>query len=166
MKKIKPTWDHLVLSFSFWEMIPRYWMIILNRTFGVRGWRRCILATFLLIINYDNGWLREKIHSSWTSEFCSWLLGPYSDHFTFLTLSFLTIKSLEQLRCTPTRGFPGGAVVKEPTCQCRKCKSRKWQPTPVFLPEKSHGQRSLAGYSPWGCQEPDTTEQLRMHGWY
>ena len=29
---------------------------------------------------------------------------------------------------------------------------RKWQPTPVFLPGKSHGQRSLAGYSPWGCQ--------------
>ena len=29
---------------------------------------------------------------------------------------------------------------------------RKWQPTPVFLPVKSHGQRSLAGYSPWGSQ--------------
>jgi len=54
-------------------------------------------------------------------------------------------------------GFPGGSVVK------RQCRSpgfdpwvrkipwrRKWQPTPVFLPEKFHGQRSLAGYSPWG----------------
>ena len=30
---------------------------------------------------------------------------------------------------------------------------RKWQPTPVFLPEKFHGQRSLAGYSPWGHKE-------------
>ena len=30
---------------------------------------------------------------------------------------------------------------------------RKWQSTPVFLPEKSHGQRSLAGYSPWGCKD-------------
>ena len=29
---------------------------------------------------------------------------------------------------------------------------RKWQPTPLFLPGKSHGQRSLAGYSPWGCK--------------
>ena len=28
---------------------------------------------------------------------------------------------------------------------------RKWQPTPVLLPGESHGQRSLAGYSPWGC---------------
>ena len=33
-----------------------------------------------------------------------------------------------------------------------------WQPTPVFLPGKFHGQRSLAGYSPWGCKESDTTE--------
>ena len=35
---------------------------------------------------------------------------------------------------------------------------RKWQPTPVFLPEKSHGQRSLAVYSPWGRKESDTNE--------
>ena len=32
-----------------------------------------------------------------------------------------------------------------------------WQPTPVFLPGESHGQRSLAGYSPWGCKEPDVS---------
>ena len=35
---------------------------------------------------------------------------------------------------------------------------RKWQPTPVFLPRKSHGQRSLAGYSPEGPKEWDMTE--------
>ena len=35
--------------------------------------------------------------------------------------------------------------------------SRKWQHTPVFLPEKSHGQRSLVGYSSWGHKEPDMT---------
>ena len=52
---------------------------------------------------------------------------------------------------------------KEPACQCRRHKRRgfdpwvrkitwrrKWQPAPVFLPGKSHGQRSLAGYSPQG----------------
>ena len=37
---------------------------------------------------------------------------------------------------------------------------RKWQPTPVFLPGESHGQRSLAGYSPWGRKESDMTERL------
>jgi len=58
-------------------------------------------------------------------------------------------------------GFPGGTSGKEPTCQCRRHKKgrfdpwvrnipwmRAWQPTPVFLPEESHGQRILAGYSP------------------
>ena len=38
---------------------------------------------------------------------------------------------------------------------------RKWQPTQVFLPGKSHGQRSLAGYSPWGHKESDITERLK-----
>ena len=36
--------------------------------------------------------------------------------------------------------------------------TRKWQPTPLFSPGKSHGHRSLAGYSPWGLKESDTTE--------
>ena len=35
---------------------------------------------------------------------------------------------------------------------------RAWQPSPVFLPGKSHGQRCLTGYSPWGRKELDTTE--------
>ena len=35
-------------------------------------------------------------------------------------------------------------------------------PTPVFLPGKFHGQRSLAGYSPWGYKESDTTERLTL----
>ena len=73
-------------------------------------------------------------------------------------------------------GFPGGASGKEPACQCRRLKRcgfhpwvgkilwrRAGQPTPVFLPEESHGQRSLVGYSPWGHKELDRTEQLSMH---
>ena len=64
---------------------------------------------------------------------------------------------------------------KESACQCkrhRKCRfypwmgkipwSRKWQPTPVFLPGTSHGQRSLTGYRPWGRKELDTTEHTHM----
>ena len=60
---------------------------------------------------------------------------------------------------------------KESACQCRRCQrcgfnpwvrkipwSRKWQLTSVFLPEKFHGPRSLAGYSPGGLKESDTTE--------
>ena len=40
---------------------------------------------------------------------------------------------------------------------------RTWQPTLVFLPGESHGQRSLVGYSPWGRKESGTTEQLSSH---
>ena len=39
----------------------------------------------------------------------------------------------------------------------------KWQPTPVFLPGKSHGQRSLVGYSPWGRKELDTHTHTHTH---
>ena len=62
-------------------------------------------------------------------------------------------------------GFPRQCSVKEPSCQCRGHKRcgfdpwvgkvpwrRKWQPSPVFLPGKSHGQRSLVGPSSWGCR--------------
>ena len=40
---------------------------------------------------------------------------------------------------------------------------RKWQSTPALLPGKSHGQKSLIGYSPWGRKESDTTERLHFH---
>ena len=40
---------------------------------------------------------------------------------------------------------------------------RQWQPTPVLLPGKSHGWRSLIGCCPWGRQESDTTERLHFH---
>ena len=39
---------------------------------------------------------------------------------------------------------------------------RKWQPTPVLLPGKSHGWKSLVGYSPWGRKESDTTKRLHL----
>ena len=73
-------------------------------------------------------------------------------------------------------GFPGGASGKEPTCQCRRHKRRgfnpwvrkipwrrAWQPTPIFLPEESNGQRSLVGYSPWGRKESDMTERYNSN---
>ena len=44
----------------------------------------------------------------------------------------------------------------------RKAQTRKWHPTPVLLPGKSHGQRSLVGYSPRGHRESDTTERLHF----
>ena len=60
--------------------------------------------------------------------------------------------------------FPSSLYLACPVQQWgRKWQWRgKWQPTPVFLPGESHGQRSLVGYSPWGRKESDTTER-RTH---
>ena len=68
------------------------------------------------------------------------------------------------------------ASSKEPTCQCRRHKRcgfdpwvgkipwrRAWKPTLVFLPGESHGQRSLAGYSPYGCKE-STIFSIDLYG--
>ena len=73
-------------------------------------------------------------------------------------------------------GFLGGSVVKNLLAVKETCRRsgfnpwfrkipwrRKWQPTPVFLSEKSHGQRNLVGYSPWDCKESYTTEHAHTH---
>ena len=67
------------------------------------------------------------------------------------------------------RGLPGWRSGRESVYWYRRhrvdswvgkiSRRRKWQPTPVFLPGESHGQKSLAGYSPWGRKESDTTER-------
>ena len=63
--------------------------------------------------------------------------------------------------------FPWWVSGKESAYHCRRCKfdscvgkipwRKKWQPTPVLLPGKSHGQRSLVGYSPWVTKQLDMT---------
>ena len=64
-------------------------------------------------------------------------------------------------------GFPGGVNGKEPVCRCRIHKRRQFNPGAKKIPRgghgnplqySSHGQRSLAGYSPQGCKESDTTK--------
>ena len=71
--------------------------------------------------------------------------------------------------------IPGGTSSKESICQCRRHKKleldswvrnipweRERQPTPIYLPGKSHGQRSLVGYSLWACKELDMTKRLTL----
>ena len=66
-----------------------------------------------------------------------------------------------------TSGSPGGSDGKEPACNTGEL---EWEdplekgtlPTPVFWPGEFHGQRSLAGSSPWGCKEWDTTERFSL----
>ena len=79
----------------------------------------------------------------------------------------------ERQKAGEKKGFPDGASGKEPACQSRGRKRqgfdpwvrnipwrRAWQPTPVFLPGESHGQRSLVGYSPWATKSQTRLSDL------
>ena len=70
------------------------------------------------------------------------------------------------------KGFPGSSDSKESTCNAGdlgllpvlgRSPGKGIGNLPVFLPGKSHGQRILGGYSPWGPEESDMTEQLSTH---
>ena len=93
-----------------------------------------------------------------------------------LMWQFILFKSLwkmEKKKKLMKQFCPGGADGKASCLQCGRpgfnpwvgkiLWRRKWQPTPVLLPGKSHGRRSLVGYRPWGCKESDTTERLHFH---
>ena len=104
---------------------------------------------------------------SWVSRKVSWLCAiclPDTGFIYFGAPPSLRVLSVCMWSGLVCQGFPGGTSGKEPVCQCRRHKGRRfdpwvekisgrraWQPTPVFLPGESHGQRrSLVGYSPWG----------------
>ena len=108
---------------------------------------KCILTFF-----FSNGTCRKKGSSRCGKTSRAWI--------QVLPVVFLV---------KPCLLFPAGASGKEPACQCRRGKwrrfnpwvgkipwSRKWQPTPVFLLRESHGQRNLVGYGPQGRKELDT----------
>ena len=74
------------------------------------------------------------------------------------------------------QGFPGGIVVKNLPSNAEDRRGagfdlqvgkipwrRKWLPSPVSLPGKPYGQRSLVGYSSWSCKESDMTEHIHAH---
>ena len=84
-----------------------------------------------------------------------------------MSIMIITIIYKTLIKCMD---FPSGSDGKESACNAMRPGfspwvekipwRREWLPTPLFLPEEFHGQRSLAGYSPWGPKELDTTEQL------
>ena len=113
----------------------------------------------------------HKFHSFWHSEAVDLLLFSEVVSFHFFVPPLFPFYSANNTLCISREllDFPGGSSGKELAYQCRRPKShrfdpwmgkipwrRAWQPPPVFLPGESHGQRSLVGYSPWGCK--DTTE--------
>ena len=85
----------------------------------------------------------------------------------FFCIMSLEKRKLEYVCCMHVYGLPW-CLNKESACNAGDPDSgvqkvswrRKWQPTPVFLPGESHEQRSLVGYSQWGCKELDPIEKL------
>ena len=117
-------------------------------------WVSCIAGRFFTV------WTTREIlklvintipHIIISIELARWLLvGP------------LILKNYICIFLANLRGFPSGWVGKESACNAGDVGSVpglgrslgwEWQPTPVFLPGKLHGQRSLASYSPWDCKE-------------
>ena len=91
----------------------------------------------------------------------------YFNHFDHSN----TIINSKYLETVNVLCFPGGSVGEElPAIQETWVRSwvgkmlwrREWQPNPAFLPGDFHGQRSLAGYSPWDHKESDMTKQLTL----
>ena len=63
----------------------------------------------------------------------------------------------------PSAGGPGSIPDQGNRSHLLQLRRRRWHPTPVLLPGKSHGRRSLVGCNPWGLEELDTTELLHFH---
>ena len=98
-------------------------------------------------------------------------------HFISFCLSFINCKvSLMKSSCKFVLGLPWWLNDEESACQCRRPRfspwvgkipwRRQWQLNPVFLPGKSHGQRSLVGYRPQGRKESGKTERPHFHPAY
>ena len=108
-------------------------------------------------------WRREEAaHSSILSWRTPW------------TVQFVGSQRVRQDWVTFTSGFPGGSYGKASACSAGDLGlipglgfpwRRKWYPTPVLLPGKSHGRRSLTGYSPWGHRESDMSSHFTSLWW-
>ena len=124
----------------------------------------CVWAVALISTVVDRGWGQIQV-MLWRWNRQAWWL---SCHETEEEESVVELRLSE---CLP--GFPWWLSDKEFACWCRRCRfypwvgkipwRRKWQPTPVFLPGKRYGQKSLVGCSSWGYKELDWTEHACMN---
>ena len=130
---------------------------------GITNWMHMSLSKFQVLVMDREVW-RAAVHGVTNRQ-------TRLSYWTELNWTENLVKHYEDMR-----GFPGGTSGKESACQCRKCRtprfdpwirkipwSRKCQPTPVFLPGKFHGQRSLVGYNAWSHKELNMTEHTHTH---
>ena len=106
-----------------------------------------------------------------------WLQSPSAMILEPKKIKCVTVSIVSPSICHEVMGFPGGASGTEPTCQSRRevrdagsilglgrsSGAGHGNAHQYSCLEKSHGQRSLVGYSPWGCKESDMTKRLSTH---
>ena len=139
----------------------------------------CIVFLYFFALITEAGFLISPCYSL---ELCiQWVYLSFSP-LPFTSLLFTAIckassdSHYSYIQVLVKSGLPTWQSGKESACQCRRRKRRvfdpwvgkipwrkKWQPTPVFLPEEPHGQRQLVGYSPCGCKEMDVLEHSTNH---
>ena len=126
---------------------------------GVIPVTSCVLWLFQVIkfcsclnlYKYEN--LSATLNNTWVpTGFMVWIRGQHPKGQILLWVVFVN-KVLLELQL-------GSLVYESSKATFRR---RQWHPTPVLLPGKSHGWRSLVGYSPWGFEESDMTERLQFH---
>ena len=123
---------------------------------------------------HDVEHLFTYLHVIFISSLVRCLFRSFAHFKTGLLIFWLLIDVLSTVPPGKSLFFlamPGGSEGKSICMQCRRPGfnpwvrkipwRRKWQPTPVLLSGKSHGRKSLIGYSPRGCKESDMTERLR-----
>ena len=137
------------------------------------GFPQTATAAFSLLTCEDKVWCFQK-----SAEQRSSRLGFHSFFLSALSFVWCQLDMCNQCMWTDLKSkvaqrlkTSGAPILEGSTCQCKNHRRlslnpwvgkipwrRAWQPTPVFLPGKLHGQRILAGYSPWHHQELDMTE--------
>ena len=113
-----------------------------ERNLKVSGKKLCFLLLLLFAFVFVS-W------SIYPNTFFNWETGEWSHHHSCASLVF------------PASPAPSHTPTFSPPLRCNR--RRQWHPTPVFLPGKSHGGRSLEGCSPGGRWGSDTTERLHFH---
>ena len=139
----------------------RYFMFIMGRFNIVK----------MSILSKLNDWIALQLNANWIALIqCNLSQNPK----VVLLLLCWVCMCFKWLRFYwGSDGLPRRCGGKESTSQCRRWWfdllvwkipwRMKWHPTPIFLPGKSHRQRCLVGYSPWGRKELDMNEQLSTH---
>ena len=138
-------------------MILVFWMLNVKPAFSFSSFT-FIKMLFSSSLISTLGWCHLPIWGYFSQQ--SWLQLVVHSAQDFTLLCILISKM----------GLPSRLIGEESACQCRRhgfdpwvgkipCR-RKWHTSPVFLPGKFHGQRSLVGYSPWGHKTSDVTERL------